>query len=90
MNLTLCLVCILLTPLAAAGLGLIHQGLGRSRSAAHSMLATLCTLAIAAIVFVLLGSAFTGFAGAPAHSFSFAGVPWDWLGREAIFGRHLY
>jgi hypothetical protein len=54
------------------------------------MLATLCTLAIAAIVFVLLGSAFTGFAGAPAHSFSFAGVPWDWLGREAIFGRHLY
>ena len=39
MNQLLCLVCILLVPLAAAGLALIHQGLGRSRSAAHAMLA---------------------------------------------------
>ena len=40
----LCLVCVMLMPLAAAGLALIHQGLGRSRSAAHAMLATLCAL----------------------------------------------
>ena len=51
-----CLVCILLMPLAATGLALIHQGLGRSRSAAHAMLATLCALSIAAILFVLIGS----------------------------------
>ena len=44
----------MLVPLAAAGLALIHQGLGRSRSAAHAMLATLCALGISAIVFVLL------------------------------------
>ncbi len=55
MNLPLCLVAIMLMPLAAAGLALIHQGLGRSRSAAHAMLATLCALAIAAIVFAVCG-----------------------------------
>src|ERR1700679_153443 len=55
MNFAICLLSILLVPLATAGLALIHQGLGRSRSAAHSMLATLCALAVTAIVFVLIG-----------------------------------
>ena len=41
LNPALILPCILLTPLASAGLALIHQGLGRSRSAAHAMLALL-------------------------------------------------
>ena len=40
MNGVLCLLFIVLVPLAMAGLALIHQGLGRSRSAAHTMLAT--------------------------------------------------
>ena len=80
MNAVLCLVCILLIPLAAAGLGLIHQGLERSRSAAHAMLGTLCAVAISAIVFVVLGFSWTGYAGGPAHSFVAGGVHWDWLG----------
>jgi len=57
MNLELGLFSIMLVPFAAAGLALIHQGLGRSRSAAHAMLASLCALAVSAIVFVLFGSA---------------------------------
>ena len=85
MNLLLCLVCIMLMPLAAAGLALIHQGLGRSRSAAHAMLATLCALAISAIVFVTIGSAWAGFAGGSAHSFAAGGVRWDWLGAVEFF-----
>ena len=85
MNSILCLLSIMLVPLAAAGLALIHQGLGRSRSAAHAMLATLCTLAISAILFVLIGAAWAGFAGGPAHSFTAAGVRWDWLGAAAAF-----
>lgn len=89
-TLFLCLICILLTPLAAAGLALIHQGLGRSRSAAHAMLATLCTLAIAAIVFVLIGSRFAGFEGAAARSFHAGGVEWNWLGQEPLFAENLY
>ena len=85
MSLSVSLLCIILIPLAAAGLALIHQGLGRSRSAAHAMLATLCSLGITAIVFVLIGSAWAGFPGGLAHSFQLAGKPIDWLGAEPFF-----
>ena len=68
MNLLLCLIFLLLMPLAPAGLALIHQGLGRSRSAAHTMLATMCAVAVAAIVFVVLGSAWAGYEGVIAPS----------------------
>lgn len=85
MNQLLCLVCIILAPLAAAGLALIHQGLGRSRSAAHAMLATLCVLGISAIVFVLIGSAWAGFAGGPSHFFEAGGARWDWFGAGSFF-----
>jgi Amt family ammonium transporter len=86
MNLVVCLLCIMLVPLAAAGLGLIHQGLGRSRSAAHAMLGTLCALAISAVFFVLFGSSLAGVAGGPFHSFVTGGVRWDWLGAGPFFG----
>lgn len=85
----LCLVCIILIPLAATGLALIHQGLGRSRSAAHAMLATLCALAIAAIVFVLIGSSWMGFSGGLAHTSHLGGKSIDWLGAEPLFARGL-
>jgi Amt family ammonium transporter len=81
----LSLLCIILIPLAAAGLALIHQGLGRSRSAAHAMLATLCSLSITAIVFVLIGSAWAGYPGGLAHTFQLAGKHFDWLGAEPFF-----
>lgn len=85
----LCLVCILLIPLAAAGLALIHQGLGRSRSAAHAMLATLCSIAIAAILFVLFGASWMGFQTGLAHTSHLAGRSFDWLGAEPLFARGL-
>jgi Amt family ammonium transporter len=75
----------MLMPLAAAGLALIHQGLGRSRSAAHAMLATLCALSVSAIVFVLFGASWAGAPGSPFHSFAAAGVRWDWLGAAPSF-----
>ncbi|HWG18638.1 MAG TPA: hypothetical protein VN678_12295 [Acidobacteriaceae bacterium] len=85
--------CILLIPLAAAGLGLIHQGLGRSRSAAHAMLATLCAFAIAAILTVAVGFNFAiGAIGTPgaAHTFTAVGAHWDWLGRGAFFAHDIH
>jgi Amt family ammonium transporter len=90
-SLTVCLVSIMLTPLAAAGLAIIHQGLGRSRSAAHAMLATLCALAIAAIVFVVFGSSFFGYCGGQFYSIDLAGIPWNTLGAEPFFaaGTHF-
>lgn len=84
-----CLVCILLLPLAPAGLALIHQGLGRSRSAAHAMLATLCALSIAAIVFVLVGSSWMAFPAGLAHTIHLAGKPLDWLGAEPFFAKGI-
>jgi len=89
MNPELCLLCIVLMPLAAAGLALIHQGLGRSRSSAHAMLATMCALAISAIVFVLFGSAWAGYAGGPAHSFLAGGAHWDWLGAAPFLAHGI-
>jgi Amt family ammonium transporter len=87
MNLALTLFAIVLIPLAAAGLALIHQGLGRSRSAAHAMLATLCALAIAAIAFVVVGFSLAGYSGGPAHTVTIAGLAFDWLGAGPFFAR---
>ena len=84
MNLTLCLVAIMLIPLALAGLALIHLGLGRSRSAAHAMIATLCAVSVAAIVFVLVGFSFAGYQGAPSHTFAVGGFNVDWLGAVSL------
>ncbi len=89
MDLVLCLVCIMLIPLAATGLALIHQGLGRSRSAAHAMLATLCALGIAAILTVVVGFSWAVGSGLPPHSFTIAGVHWDWLGRAPFLAHSI-
>jgi Amt family ammonium transporter len=89
MSLALCLMCIVLVPFAAAGLALIQQGLGRSRSAAHAMLAATCAIGVAAIVFALLGSSLAGFAGGSAHIAQVAGRPWNWLGAAPLFARGL-
>jgi Amt family ammonium transporter len=87
MTFVLCLVCVMLVPLAAAGLAMMHKGLGRSRSAAHAMLASLCVLAVTAIVFVVLGFSWAGFAGGAARSFVVHGMHWDWIGAEPVFAR---
>jgi Amt family ammonium transporter len=54
------------------------------------MLATLCVLATAAIAFVLIGSAFAGSAGSPAHILQVGSFHWDWLGREPFFVQNFY
>jgi Amt family ammonium transporter len=85
----LCVVLILLVPLAAAGLSLINAGLGRSRSAAHSMLSSLSVLAVAVLVYFLCGFSWQGFAGGPAHVVTVAGKPWNWISAEPFFFRGL-
>lgn len=80
-----CLLCLLLTPCAGAGLALINAGLGRSRNAAHSILSALCAVAVAAVVYAAIGSCWMGFAGHPAHVLTLGGKGWDWLGAEAPF-----
>ena len=80
MSLVLALFAMMLIPFAAAGLGLINSGLGRSRSAAHALLATLCVMSVTAIVFVLVGFTWTGFAGGHSYSAITGDVNWNWIG----------
>ena len=83
----LCALCIFLIPFAAAGLSLINTGLGRSRSAAHSMLSSLCVVSVAALAYCLCGFAWQGFPGGPAHSLAIAGKEWGWIGAEHFLMR---
>jgi Amt family ammonium transporter len=75
---------LLLAPLALAGVALINTGLGRSRSAAQSLLGSLMILAVTAVVFAAVGAALAGTAGAIGHSFSLAGKVFDWLGSGRL------
>ncbi len=76
-------------PLAAAGIALMNAGLGRSRSAAHSMVASLCVMAVAVIVYFSVASSFAGYVGGPVHSLHTTGRTWDWIGAGPLFFRGL-
>ncbi len=82
-----CVVFVLLVPCAAAGLALVNTGLGRSRSAAHMMMSSLCVLGVAALVYFVCGFAWQGFAGIPSHLLIIGRKPWSWLGAGPILLR---
>lgn len=83
----LCCMLVLLVPLAIAGLALLNTGLGRSRSAAQSMLGSLCIIAVAAIAYFAFGFAWEGYPGLPQHSVIIAGKPWGWIASGPFFFR---
>jgi Amt family ammonium transporter len=84
-----CLFFIFLVPLAAAGLALMNVGLGRSRSAGHMMMASLCALAVAGLAYFVCGFAWQGFIGSPAHFLAVSGKNWNWIADEPLFFRKL-
>ena len=82
-----CIFFIFLVPLAAAGLALMNVGLGRSRSAGHMMMASLCALAVAGIAYFVCGFAWQGYVGGPGHSLMLSGKSWNWIAAEPFFFR---
>jgi Amt family ammonium transporter len=84
----LTLILLLLAPLAIAGLALVNTGLGRSRSAAQSMLGALVVISTALIAFVLVGWAIAG-QGDRDFIFHVAGKSWNLAGSERCFGLGL-
>ena len=76
----LTLALLLLAPLAIAGVALVNTGLGRSRSAAQSILGCLGIVAVAAVVFAMLGATFTSSPEGAGHSFLLVDKHWNWLG----------
>ncbi|MFY9727369.1 MAG: hypothetical protein WB579_24890 [Bryobacteraceae bacterium] len=85
----LVLACLLVAPLAIAGIALVNTGLGRSRSASHAMLASLCAVSVAAVAYFVCGFAIQGFAGSPAHTITAAGKQWNWIAAQPLFLRGL-
>jgi len=85
----LCLVLIFLLPLAIVGLALINTGLTRSKSAAHSMMATLCVVGTAASAYFITGFAWQGYPGLASHSISLFGKELSWLGAGRFFMRSV-
>jgi len=85
----LCIFFIFLVPFAGAGLTLINAGLGRSRSAAHLMMSSLCVVSIAALAYFICGFAWQGFIGMPAHVLTVGGKGWNWIAAGPFFLRHL-
>jgi Amt family ammonium transporter len=81
------IVCLIIAPLAGAGLAVINAGLGRVRNAAHSMMAALCAISVAAGMYFICGRAFQGFAGGHGFSLLVGGRAWDWIGAEPWFFR---
>jgi ammonium transporter, Amt family len=86
---TICFVLILLVPFAGAGLGLLNSGLGRCRSAAHVILASLCVVGVSALVYVAVGYSWQGAMGGPGHTALIAAKPWNWIAAEPFFLRGL-
>ena len=84
-QMALSVLLLLLAPLAGAGLSLMNAGLGRSRNAAHSIMAALCVIGVSACVWFVCGAAFEGSAGGPAYFFNAGGKPWDWIGAGHLF-----
>ena len=74
---------LLLAPLALAGIALVNTGLGRSRSAAQSLLGSLLMGSIAVVVFVLVGAHFAY--GPTGYTFQIEGKPWNWIGAGPWF-----
>jgi len=81
----ICGLLILLIPFAYAGLALMNSGLGRSRSAVHSLMASLTVIGVASLAYVICGSAFEGFPGRAAFALSAAGRSWNWIGSGRLF-----
>jgi Amt family ammonium transporter len=85
----LCIVFIVLLPLALTGLALINTGLSRLRSAAHSMMSVLCVIGVAAAAYFVIGFAWQGYPGLASHTVSIFGKDWSWLGAGHFFLRGL-
>jgi len=88
-GMALALVSILLIPFALAGLALLNTGMARSRNAAHLMMSSLCVLASAAAAYFVLGFAWQGTIGGPAHVVTVNGKEWNWLAAQPLFWRGL-
>lgn len=80
------LALLFVAPLTIAGLALVNAGLGRSRSAAQSLLGSLVVVAVAALAFAAIGAAIATGSG---HILGLAGKPWNIFGGGTLLLLHV-
>ena len=80
---------LLLAPLAIAGVALVNTGLGRARSAAQALLGNLALIAVAVIVFAVVGAELAGALGTAEVALHAAGKTWSLLGLGPFLLRGL-
>jgi Amt family ammonium transporter len=85
----LALALLLLAPLAPAGVALLNTGLGRSRSAAQSLLGSLLLVATASLVFAILGATFADGSVGAGHTATLSAKPWNWAGTGSWLLQNL-
>src|SRR5215813_9737253 len=83
--LELSLVFVCLVPLAIAGVSLLNTGLGRSRSAAQAMTASLCVVSVAVLVYFVCGFAISVGVALGPPPFFFRGIESSGLLLPALF-----
>lgn len=81
----LCVIFLLVAPLALAGVALMNAGLGRSRNASHSMMAAMCVIAVATCVYFVIGAGLQGYRGEVGRAITLGGKPWNWFGQGRLF-----
>jgi ammonium transporter, Amt family len=85
----LCILLICALPLAIAGLAILNTGLGRSRSAAQSLLGSLCLVAVAVVVYFIVGFSWQGYQGGTSYALALGSTTWDWIAAQSFFFRTL-
>ena len=83
----LCFLLILLVPLAITGIALLNSGLGRSRSAAHSVLTSMCACGTAIVAFAVIGYSLQGTSFTHAHFVTIGGHAWNLVAAQPLFLR---
>ena len=83
------LLLIFLVPFAIAGLSLINTGLNRSRSAAHSIVASLSVASVALLSYFVCGFSWQRLSTEAGHVIGLAGKGWNWIGAGPWFLRGL-
>ncbi len=84
-----CFFLTLLVPFATIGVALLNTGLGRSRSAGHAVLTSICACGLAILVFVTVGFSWQGTAANPGYSVLIGHKAWNLIAGQPFFLRGI-
>jgi Amt family ammonium transporter len=81
----LCALLICALPLAIAGLALVYAGFSGARHSSQVLIGSVSLLAVAAVVYFVIGFSWQGYPGGPSYAMQFGSTTWDWIGALRLF-----